>query len=243
VVVAQLGAQSASAAIVAIPGITGWTANVVRSSASITPNGFDGNQGHNMVVNGFEGAVGLPVSGAVTMTNTGDQFQLQPYGGVDSAQWSTNATSGVSNGSISLTLPAGANHYSTLAFLASSGAQSSVFTANITLNFSDATSSNFSGSLNVPDWVGAGGNAANAPVNGMNYYDSHVETGASVGLTETTISLSPADQLKQLSSITFGGGNGIDNVMAVSGTAVPEPASMAIIGIGVASLLRRRRHA
>src|SRR4051794_21024933 len=151
-----MAAQSASAAvIVAISGITGWSANVVRSSSGITPNGFDGNQGHNMVVNGYQGppdsqpAVGLPASGAVTMTNTGDQFQLQPYGGADSAQWSSNTSSGVSNTSTVLTLPAGLNHYSTLAFLAASGAQSSIFTANITLNFADATSTTFTAGLNV----------------------------------------------------------------------------------------------
>ena len=35
--------------------------------------------------------------------------------------------------------------------------------------------------------------------------------------------------------------NGIDNVMAVSGVSVPEPASVALLGVLALPLLRRRR--
>lgn len=72
----------------------------------------------------------------------------------------------------------------------------------------------------------------------------HYQADSRISIYESVINLTPADQLKQLESITItnSGNNGRLAVMALSGQAVPEPSSMAMIALcGVAGMIRRRR--
>jgi hypothetical protein len=231
---------------------TGWNARIIKATNSGTLDGFDGNEHHNLVAVGGDGSsTGLPVSGAITMGATGDQFQLQSYAGYDGAQWTAgSASGGVTNNSVQLTLATPAS-YSRLSFLAASGnGGTGAYTGNITLNFVGGSSTTYTSGLDTPDWVAAGGSSVDAPLYQLPY-DNNGTLGTNiVGLGETTIGLSPSDQGLLLQSITFSGGNiisgsmgAIDDVVAVSGVAssVPEPASLAVIGLAAITLLARQR--
>jgi len=232
---------------------TGWNARVIKATNSGTLDGFDGNEHHNLIAVGGDGATtGLPVSGAITMGATGDQFQLQSYAGYDGAQWTAqSASGGVTNTSVQLTLATPAS-YSRLSFLAASGnGGTGAFTGNITLNFVGGSSTTYTSGLDTPDWVAAGSSSVDAPIYELPYDNNGTLGTDIVGLAETTIGLSSSDQGLLLQSITFSGGNiisngmgAIDNVLAVSGVAaapVPEPASVGLLGLAAMTLIARRR--
>jgi hypothetical protein len=240
-------ASFASAAIVATPisGVSGWNADVVYEtgeSSLATGTGFD-SSAHDLVaqdVSGVGAGKGMPNGGAVTITNTGDQFQFQSYTASNSAQWKPNGTAGTG---VTLTL-ATAAAYSKLSILAGSGNVAGKVIGDIIVNFTTGSPTTFTGNLNLADWVTAGNTASDAPLTGMNFYNVNTVSSASnVGLSESTIALSPADQARLVQSVTFdnGGSNGTDNVMALSGIAAPEPAALSLLAMSFVGLLGRRR--
>jgi hypothetical protein len=243
--------------------LTGYNQDVVTDANPATrfatnfdsPIGFNGSAWFEAGTNGH--ADGLPSGQTFTSaTGSGAVFQLQPANGNNILRVGGGAPS---LGTLSLVNPGAFN---SLAILASSGGAFALSKGPVTLNFADGTTATFS--YNAFDWnqntpgaspfVALGGLARNFNVgpNGTSFvYDNVVP----FALYETTIDLAALGlNNKTLDSLTFGpaavpNGSGI---FAVSGdpaavqAAIPEPATLALFGLGVVGVAghrwRRSRH-
>ena len=114
------------------------------------------------------------------------------------------------------------------------------FTA--TLTFADTSTSDYSPSASFKDWgqsdaFDAFATKTAAPRRDTNNYNP----SAGLYMREVNFDLSAADQLKDIVSIEFDFTTDRASVLGVSGTLVPEPSSLALLGLGGLCVLRRRR--
>jgi hypothetical protein len=197
---------------------------------------------------GFKGlAAGLPTTGSFTSaTGSGVTYVLQPYNANNALRMGNgNPNSG------SLTVAPG--FYNNLYILATSGNAGSSGVSDITLFFSDLSSSLYANALNAPDWYDASGNPT-AAITGMgrvSFPSGNIDTNfptSPFALYETTLSLTGLDQTKVLTSIGFNlaSGAAVTNVYAVDSIdcpvpAVPLPPTVLLLGSGIVGLVGLRR--
>jgi hypothetical protein len=184
---------------------------------------------------GFNGrSDGLPVNGSfVSDLNSDISYQLQSYD-ANNVMMLTYASP-----SDSLVLQS-AGKYSAVAVLGFSAFEDSNLT--VILNFADDSSQQTSWSL--IDW-GNGGGAHTFPR--LNYRTDDNSFSSGYSFYELEIAVDEINQSKLLESVTVSN-SGFNNswssvsVFALSGTAVPEPASIALLGVvSVLGLFVRRR--
>jgi hypothetical protein len=203
---------------------------------------------------------GLPTSRVFTSaTGSGVDYHLQSYSANNALHMGgADPTSGV------MTVVPG--QYSALHILAASGTDGNVpldqlvQTSEITLNFADGTVT-LPGALLAYDWnivnSGAPANVVaigpiniNTLVNGpgtppaaTSVLNESIE-GPRFGMYETSLNLSSLGlSARTLNSITFNDVNAAHSttgVFAVDGTAVPEPAAVAVMVLAASGLLIRR---
>ena len=167
--------------------------------------------------------IGLPPGGLVT-SQFGTQFQLEAYDGPNTL---------INGDTFTLDTPA---QFTDIQFFITGigGNTTDNFTA--TLNFSDATTTDLQFTVN--DWQGS------RPYNAFTFETSYSRRASAQTIDlwnrELAFTLDPGDQLKTLESIDF---TLLDRLglSAVSGTVIPEPTSMALLGLGGLLVARRRR--
>jgi fibronectin-binding autotransporter adhesin len=175
---------------------------------------------------GSAASTGLPTGGAVTSASTGHAFQLTTDANghytIDNTLQFT-APSATVGQTLTLATP---TQFQSLDFL-TSGQGTDTF--KVVLTFSD-TSTDTLGSFTTQDWYG--GNAATNAVTGLN---SVVYSGPNSGninaygaytLQENDLTLSPTDESKTVSSITFiptALGGSTSEVYAISGATYAAP--------------------
>ena len=125
----------------------------------------------------------------------------------------------------------------TLDFLAAAGSNGSTF--DVTLNFVGGTSDTYTTAITTGPLTQFDGNdtkPTNAAFSGTSEgtYNNPVQNGTNNWMTESDITLTPADQLKTISSITFnptsfgqaGANADASAIYAVSGTVVSAPVTL-----------------
>ena len=210
-------------------GIGNFNADEIfeNSSPSFAPNDVDAT-GAYWAETGYSGigsATGLPVSGSFTSaTGSGVQYQLQAYTGNNALR----LDSATSSGNLDVT----DGLYAQLHILATSGNAGASNTSDITLKFSDSTTSTYINKLNAPDWYDLSGNAT-AAITGLTRVAP--STPSPFAMYETVLSLTADDQLKTLISIDFNLASGarVTSIYAVDGTAVPLPGAFILLGTGL----------
>jgi hypothetical protein len=208
-----------------------------RTGSTFYEQGFDP---ANTTYNGS--ATGLPRSGS-TFTSQADAnhvFQMQPYTGDDAIL--LNSTNGT--GTLTFANP---QAYSSLSFLIAAGHGPAALT--FIINYADGTASSilfFSDAIVAPDWFGSGSIAWDAngraypSATGATTYDS-VGSGDPNLFQEDLNLPDSTDPISSVELLTDSPDTSNIAVFAVSGVAVPEPAStMACIAV-LPALMRRRR--
>jgi hypothetical protein len=228
-------------------GLSAWYEKGILFNGSPLTNGLPSGQNFNSLINN-------------SVTGTPTVFHLLPADGNNVLRTSTGL--GVPSGTLTLTTPA---QYSSLAFLASTGAAFGFGTGTLTLHFSGGTSSG-PFSYDAPDWNMIVGNdtshVALGPVgrnDDINFNGAPPGTGflytpsegSQFVMYETDLNLAALGlDTKILDSITFTSATnapdpfGITGVFAVSGVpaaAVPEPSSLALLALGGGALAGWRR--
>lgn len=203
---------------------------------------------------GSTGGTGLPSNEQLTATVGGDSFtfNLATYG--NNTGLSNNALQiGPTNVNQTLTLTTPAS-YTGFAFLGfSTEAQNFDAVGDVTVNFSDLTSTTYDNVLDLPDWY-TGVSTVEDPLifnsqgrvqtaTGM-YNQSLGQLSPTTGgqLYANMLTLSAGDQLKTVQSITFSitGAAAEDRTYILAVSAVPEPGSVALIVFGGLVLAGRR---
>ena len=203
--------------------VTGWNVELIAAASATSPSAgtsqaFADNfcffeQG--APVTGASPGDGFPVSGVVNSTQGQDAtFQMQAYTGYDSLEGS---------GTLSLVSPAHLYNYLSLLLECANGGHN--FT--VTLNFSDSSTTSYSGS--ACDWTGCGPGAKptalitqTSPWGGENY------NGSQVHAQEVDFAISNTDSAKTVNSISLSGEDGPIAIFAVAaGQTAPSgpPAS------------------
>ena len=230
--IAGLGAGTATAAPIAVTGHdsdivaeagngaigTVTTAGVLLDIFTLAEVGYTGS--------GTQNGTPLTITGDTVTTKNGTVFNVDP--GANNA---INGSDDALDGTFTLTAPGSYESLQFLYFGASGG-------LTATLNFADASSTEYEVIASVTDWQATSANnafdskSASARRDNGNYLP--------LWLREFDLTLSAGDQLKTINSIDIAIGNRA-SVLAVSGTVVPEPGSLALLGLGGLLIARRRR--
>jgi hypothetical protein len=201
---------------------------------------------------------GLPANGQIVSTFAGNSavsgpttFQLQPYTG--NSVLNLNNSAGTGTGTLTLTNPGKFSQLGILAVRDDGGA-----TESVTLTFADG--STVTTDFEALDWYGPG---TGTTTDGNNYGIADAGVGristtnsggnGGVDLYQTTLNLANLSSNgttfanysgETLVSMTFADSStsGATDILAISGTAVPEPATfgMLVCAAGALLLLRRR---
>ncbi len=233
--------------------LTGFTGDIVlaasETGASITGSGVS--SGTTTSVSNWDfyetgatvtnGALlqGLPGGTRIftSATNANIEFQLAPY---------TANNVVINSGTLTLTSP---GRFQDLHFLVTAQGGSGNGTFNVTLNFSDASTTSAPNFTGLNDWTVQSSGGSNALLNpglvgsGNQVYDN------ALYFVDFDYTLLPGDQLKTLDSFTVNYVSGVNTLMffGASGTvaAIPEPASMAagfaFFALGAAGVREHRR--
>jgi hypothetical protein len=213
-----------------LAGIVGSTTDVLDSIYDYYTLGF----------NPAAPATGLPTSPFISVFDPTTTFQLAAPAG-NNVLLLRQANSGQTTGTLTLTSPSA---FSSLALLVTgfNGGQAGTYS----LNFASGLPTG--GSFTAPDNF----NQANYAINGFGRVSRQngafdLAGGTNPRLYQINVNLSPTDQARTLTSITLSNveTSGITfhniGVFGVSGTPVPEPATLVALGAGALALLRRRR--
>ena len=201
---------------------TGWNADVVRavSDANVSPWGTTDDvdsagalphTGYFFYEHGAVGATqtGLPNGGFFTSSSSGIAYQLQSY-------TANNVLRTVSGTPQTLTVSNGANLYS-IHILDMGGGGAASYSALLT--YSDLSTTNFTG-LSAPDWFNDTPAFALGDVGRQSRGSGAVQSNSpNPRLFEVVLTLSAADSLKTLSSITFTNTASVLDVFAITAVA------------------------
>jgi hypothetical protein len=251
---------SPGAAAIPVPAITpiaatGYNQNMIISLASGSANitatidggtAKTGNTFYEMGVNPNTPMAGVPNAGVVFGSNTdaNHTFVFQPNGaGQNDAVMLDQVNT---TGALALTTP---KTYSLLSFLVAGGNGG----APIGFTVHYAGGGTQSTTMAIPDWFGNGPIAwdANGRVSlnadgSINTSDFNNTNNNNPRMYQLDLPLTDTVDAVQSVSFTWQGtaGNGDEDVVfGISGAAVPEPSSMALLSVGAIGLLVRRRRA
>jgi hypothetical protein len=233
---------------------TGYNQNMIISTASGSANitatidggtTKQGNTFYETGVNPNASAAGVPHAGVFSSENDPNHvFQLQPNGaGQNDAVMLDQVNT---TGALTLTTPA---RYSALSLLVAGGNGGA--TIGYTAHYAGGATQ--TGTFNIPDWFGntpfawdANGRVSLNPDGSINTTDFNATFSQNPRMLQ--VDLTPTDTVDALQSINFTWqgtvGNGDeDAIFGISGTAVPEPSSLALLSLGAVGLVVRRRRA
>jgi len=225
-------------------GLTGFTQKMIvpvggSSPGSITATMDNGTAltGATYYETGLAGSpagTGLPASGSTfTSQNDGQHvFTMQSYSANDALLLGASTTTGV----LSLTSP---QAYGGLSILMADGNGTEPF--KLVVTFMNGSTETIDGAVS-PDWFNNGTVAWVA--GGRTYDDGSIEDdGSNPNIYQVDLPLT--DQTDPIASLAFtyeGSATSTSNlaIFGVSGIAVPEPSSLALLGFAGLTLVRRR---
>jgi PEP-CTERM motif len=227
---------------------TGWNHDVVVENTASPPysnsaSAFDLPNNYALYQAGLAGGTrGLPAAGSFTSLLDGTTvFQFQPYTANNVLQLSASSSS---SGTLTLATPGAYSSIAILAAAANSGASQ----GNLVIHFADATTSPTL-QFNNSDWFFQ----PNPAIMGFGRIDLGSTTPEDNGdsypeLYQTTLDLAALGLAsKPIASISFTDlstdPREATGIFALSGTLVPEPASVALLALGAAMTVARRRKA
>lgn len=242
---AALPVSNIEAASTPVLNISGWNLDVIVESTATAPysgyaSPFDVPNNYGFYQAGLStGTRGLPASGSFSSLVDGTVFQFQPYTGNNVLQLSASTSS---SGTLTFNTPGLYSSISILAAAANSGASQ----GNLVIHFADSSVSPTL-QFNNSDWffqpnpaiMGFGRlnlGSTSAEDNGNSYPE----------LYQTTLNLAALGlNTKAITAITFtdlsSDPRESTGIFAISGTLVPEPGCAALLALGTAALILRRR--
>lgn len=230
--------------------VTGYTQNMIISATNgaanvtATMDGGTAKSGDTFYERGVNtGATssGLPASGVVfgSANDSNHSFVFAPNGQGQNDALMLDASN--TSGALALSTPA---RYSTLSFLVAGGNGGATAPNSLVLTINYAGGGTQITALDAPDWFNNSPIAVDANGRGTTGLAFDSVTGGNPRIYQEDVVLS--DTTDPVTSVSFAwpqaltGGNRAA-VFGVSGLAVPEPASWALLGIGAIGLLARKR--